>query len=90
MYQAIITKYLGPTDRRGTRVKAIAEAGTITLSWNHALNSQDNHAAAAKALAEKYQWRGEWHAGAIPGNAGYAFVQGDIGSGPIFVTYGRE
>jgi len=35
MYQAIITRYLPATYSRSARVKAIAEAGSITLSWDH-------------------------------------------------------
>ena len=54
--QAIITKYIGPTDLRGSRVKATAEAGSITLAWDDALNSEENHVAAARALAGKYGW----------------------------------
>ena len=34
--QAIVTKYLGPTKSRGSRVKATASAGSITLAWNDA------------------------------------------------------
>ncbi len=35
--QAIVTKYLGPTDHRGARVKATSYAATITVSWDDAL-----------------------------------------------------
>ena len=62
-YKAITTKYLGPTNVRGSRVKATAEAGSITLHWDHALNCDDNHMIAAKALAAKYGWRGQWYGG---------------------------
>ena len=74
MYQAIQTKFLAPTNVRGSRVKATAEAGSVTLSWDHALNSEQNHTVAAEALARKYGWAGEWIGGAIPGTSGYAFV----------------
>lgn len=56
MYQAIQTKYLGPTNYRGARIKARAAGGTITLSFDYALNGPDNHIAAAIALCEKLQW----------------------------------
>jgi hypothetical protein len=80
MRQAIHTKFMGPTNTRGSRVKAKADAGSITLGWNHALNVGDNHAAAAKALALKLGWTGHWHGGGLPGS-GYAFVMAsDAGS----------
>lgn len=91
MYQAITTKYLGPTNVRGSRVKATAAAGSLTLNWDVALNSDQNHIAAAKALAEKFDWGGaEWHGGGLPDCSGYVFVQGDIGGGPVFVTYSKR
>ena len=74
MYQAITTKYLGPTNVHGSRVKATAEAGSVTLSWDHALNTDENHIAAAKVLAEKFNWAGNYVGGALHGTSGYAFV----------------
>lgn len=73
MFQAITTKYLGPTDHRGSRVKAQAEAGSLTLDWDDNLNSDQNHVRAAQALARKLDWTGNWYGGAIPGVA-YAWV----------------
>lgn len=61
MRQAIVTKYLGPTDYRGARIKAIAGAGSVTVSWDHALDTDDNHQFAAFQLARKFEW--------IPANA---------------------
>lgn len=52
--QAIQTKYLCPTNVRGSRYKAWCERGSITLSANDALNSDDNHKAAAEALKQKF------------------------------------
>jgi hypothetical protein len=72
MRQAITTKYLGPTNSRGSRVKATASAGSVTLSWDHALDSDENHRAAALALAAKFGWDGEWIGGGL--EHGYAFV----------------
>lgn len=54
--QAIRTKYLGPTNRRGSRIQARAAAGTVTLSWDHALTSGGNHRAAALALCDRFGW----------------------------------
>ena len=63
MRQAITTKYIGPTDFRGSRVKATAAGGNVTLEWDDSLNSTANHSAAASALASKLDWHGHW----IPG-----------------------
>lgn len=54
--QAIVTKYLGPTNVKGSRVKATAQAGSVTLSWDDAANSAENHAAAAQALVRRFGW----------------------------------
>ena len=73
MYQAIITKSLPFTNTKPTRVKATAQAGSIILSWDHGLNAEQNHALAAWALCEKYDWKGTYCGGAMP-NGGYCFV----------------
>jgi hypothetical protein len=55
----IITRYLGPTDHRGSRIKATHKRDSetteqITISWDYNLDSQANHQAAAKQLLS--QW----------------------------------
>jgi hypothetical protein len=87
MFQAITTKFIPCANHRGSRVKATANAGSVTLNWDHSLNSEQNHDAAAKALANKFNWVGEWHSGGLPNNEGNCYVQGNIGSGPVFITY---
>lgn len=79
MLQAIVTRYHGPTDRKGSRVSARAEAGRVTLPWDYALGVDANHAAAAQALADRCGWTvangyPALAGGALPGNAGYCFV----------------
>jgi hypothetical protein len=51
LMQAIVTKYIGPTNFRGSRIKATAAAGSITIPYEAALNPTQNHDAAALALA---------------------------------------
>jgi len=63
MIQAITTKYLGPTDHRGSRVKAQCAAGSITLEWDDSLNSDHNHQSAALSLAVQFDWSGRWIGG---------------------------
>jgi hypothetical protein len=77
--QAIMTKFLEPTNFRGSRVKAIADAGSLTVSWDYSLDFESNHRAAAEALRDKLGWTTEFYGdlvgGALPGNhTGYAFV----------------
>lgn len=73
MHQAITTKFLGPTNFRGARVKATCQAASITLNWDHALNHEQNHNAAARALALKLGWRGRWVGGALPDGCGNCY-----------------
>lgn len=78
MHQAIVTKYHGATNTHGVRVSARADAGRVTLPWNYALDSRQNHVAAAKFLAAKVGWEGRWYGGGTPDlKAGYVFVPGD-------------
>lgn len=77
MTTAIITKWLGPTNHRGSRVKASAGWGdyhrTLTVGWNYALGVEANHRNAALALAKKLGWSGPWTGGEI--ETGYVFVR---------------
>lgn len=55
--KAIITKYLGPSNTRGSRIKATEPDGkSITISWNHALSAEANHSDAARMLMDKLGW----------------------------------
>jgi hypothetical protein len=74
--QVISTKFIGPTNHRGSRVAATAQAGRVVLDWDHALNPERNHAAAARALADKFGWEGRLIGGDLPSanSAHMAFV----------------
>lgn len=50
--QAIVTKYLPPTNKRGARIKATCARGSLTLSWIHELDNEGNHIVAATALRD--------------------------------------
>lgn len=74
MRKAIVTKYLGPSNFRGSRVKATApDNPALTIGYDSALDSAGAHAQAAKALAERMHWAGLWVGGAPPGS-GYCFA----------------
>lgn len=93
-FQAIITKYLAPTNCKGSRIKATAAAGSLTLHIDHALDSEANHIKAAEALANKWGWRGNWLVGGTPDNRGYCFVcvdsYDDSLASVAFTTAGQE
>jgi hypothetical protein len=75
---AVTTKYLGPTNFRGGRIKASAKSGrdlSVTIPYPHELSQSAAHAAAALALCAKMNWNPDkLHAGATPD--GYVFVMG--------------
>lgn len=82
---AILTKYLGATNFRGSRVKAYTETGlSVTLSWDDALNPEENHREAAKALAAKMGWQGRYIGGST--ERGFAFVNIKPHYGPDFTV----
>ena len=54
--QAITTKYLGPTNTKGARVKASYPYESLTVPWDYALSTFENHANAAKSLAVTLGW----------------------------------
>lgn len=64
--KAITTRYLGPTNYKGSRVVADdGDGNRITLGWQHAPNSDDNHAHAARALCQSMGWSGTLTAGTV-------------------------
>lgn len=75
MRQSITTKYIGPTNARGSRVKATSSSGlSVTLMWDHALDVNGNHASAARALCRKLGWSGRLAVGGAPKGTGNVFV----------------
>ena len=56
MSQAIQVKYLGPTNYRGSRYKATAAAGSVTVPVDSSLSTESNVIAAAQALCDKFGW----------------------------------
>lgn len=75
--QAIETRYHGPTNTRGGRIKATHEGGraSVTVHYDHGLDAAENHAVAARALMRKLGWKGKMIAGST--RKGYVFVFSD-------------
>lgn len=75
--QAILTRYLGPTNSRGALIKAICAAGSITISYPDELSGQAVHRKAAEALVSKLEWVHPNYGGLLGGclpNGDYCFV----------------
>lgn len=74
--KAIVTHWIGPTERRGSRIVATDEDGNrVCVPYRGDLRVVDAHAEAARALCAKMQWKGRLVAGGIKG--GFAFVWTD-------------
>lgn len=80
--QAIVTKYLGPTNSKGSRVKATCEARPrgLSVGWDYGAGNatgqsdiEANHNRAAVALIRSMGWLGTWARGALP-SGGYCYV----------------
>lgn len=63
--QAIITKYQGPTNTKGSRIAAKCAAGSITIPYEYAGSEEDAHKIAAYALAKKLGWTGNLATGGL-------------------------
>lgn len=76
----IVTRFLGPTNHRGSRVAVSdnyhGDVRRIYVSWDHALNPAQNHAAAARAWLAKYNPDAELAMPGIDCGKGYAWTWG--------------
>ena len=73
MNEAIVTKYHGATDSRGSRVEANGGGLRVSIPYPHELSGVTIHEAAALALMEKAGWTGKLIAGYMP-DGGYVFI----------------
>ena len=75
--QAIQTKYICPTNFRGSRVSARCQAGRITVEWDNRYDVDLNHRNAAEKLQRKLGWDkdgyGRMVSGCLP-DGSYVFV----------------
>jgi len=75
MRQAIVTKFLGPTNTKGSRVRAVCDAASVTVGWDHRLNQAENHYAAMVKLCNKLGWPRDRQGAGMPRNGGYCWVE---------------
>ena len=75
--QTISTKYLGATNSKPSRIIAKTSSGKrISLSFDHALNENQNHMRAAQELMTRLQWSGRMIGGHT--KEGMVFVVSDM------------
>ena len=80
--KAIRTRFIGPSNVKGARVKADdGDGNTVTLSYDYALGADKTHKLACDALCAKMQWRGELQGGSFMGDMFWVFVQAAKESG---------
>lgn len=71
--QAIQIHYLGPTNTKGSRLKATAQAGSVTIPYPYEVNNEAAYRKAAEALCDKLKWAGKLGGGQLP-NGDYVFT----------------
>lgn len=92
MLQSIETKYFGASNAKPSRMVARASGGArLVVSYDHELDAAGNHVAAARALAEKLGWNGNFVGGGT--QHGFCFVNtkaiGDGFEADSFRTFER-
>jgi hypothetical protein len=77
--QAIETRYCGPTETKGSRIRASCYGGSLYVPYSHELDPEENHYAAATRLCEKLGWKAERYFGGCLASGQWAWV-------PVFIS----
>lgn len=91
--QAIVTKFLGPTDFRPSRIKASCAALSRIYPWEDGLDPWENHKWAAERLAKELGWMYKDDiliGGTLPKSSKYFAVFVFANMRQIAITYERE
>ena len=76
--QTITTKFIGPSNTRGARVKATTASGkSLTVPYDHAIGDE-SHSVAALTLARKLGWSGSLVGGDTRVGKVFVFSTGDV------------
>ena len=71
--KAIETRYFGPGNVRGSRIKAFdCDGNSVTIPYPYNLSGEAVHRQAADVLCAKMNWTGDLVGGAV--KRGYVFV----------------
>lgn len=97
------TRYLGPTDTKGSRIKASWYESTalmrpfkrsITVPYSHRDTARECHRMAAHELWEKYTGQGwssaDWHSVETEDRKGYLFVNVTQSDNVLRAEYAEE
>lgn len=66
MQQAIIIKFLGATNTKGTRLKVTSYGCSITVPLDFGAGQEQRIRQAVDALLNKFEWSGEYIIGVLP------------------------
>lgn len=93
--QAIVTKWLGPTNHRGSRIKVSCDALTRTYSWDYSKGVEENHAQAIAKHCARLGWAGTLVIGGAPDKGSphafvAVFVKRKAGGRYVFVRNGHD
>lgn len=73
--KAIDTKFIGPSNTKGSRyIARDSDGNRVIVKTNFSLNADQNHARAAAALRDKIGWKGEMVGGATKTGMCFVFV----------------
>ena len=88
--QAIKTKYFGPTNVSGSRIKASCARGSITIPYPHELSGAEVHREAVRRLLDKFAREDVKQYGSKYEDAHWGeFVTGDLTDCMVHVLVGR-
>ena len=77
--QTIETKYVGPSNVKGSRIIATSASGKRAIvSYDSALSSEDAHMVGVKALCAKLDWHGKLAGGHTKNGMVWVFVHGSF------------
>lgn len=90
--QIIRTKFLPCTNIKPSRIKAWCERGSLTVSWDDAINPAENHAFAVRCLLEKFDAEDTTRYGTDKAHGWSAqnYVMGGDGEGMVAVVVPSE
>jgi hypothetical protein len=71
--QAIVTKYIGPSNTKGARIQARMGDVRVSVPYPHELSGAAGHFEAVKALCEKLGYKDREFVSAFS-NDGYVFI----------------
>lgn len=80
--KAIQTKFIGPSNTKGARVRAWINGSSAAVSWDYGAEVADNHGMAARKLAASLKWDGRLVGGTLPDETmAWVFVDGSVSVG---------